>query len=259
MDPTSTQALQQIPSIPPLSDETAIALTEEVLDLVEGFKVEDTSLALTLLLLTKQLLPPRTNPKTKIFLLSSLANFATTLNEFPIALEVLTEARSIAGNASMKKEQLTVATNLATTLRRSGQTKEALGVYEETIASIDDSSDAYLKASIFCNAATAYSDVGQHKRSLELNESAISLIKNDPNQQQLLLIACINAACSKMECFGPDVGDQSFSEALTLARRIGNDMQESVCIGHLGLIQMMQGRIDDATKLLEQAAFRLSV
>lgn len=251
----SSDPLSQLRSetqVPLLTDQTATALVNEVLHV--GASQADPLLTLILLMLVKPRLPSGFDTQTRIVILARIAAFADRSNQPALAMESLAEARALAKDHGFHDEWLSVSANLATLLRRIGKTAESLSLFEEVMSQIGTTAKPGVKAGILANAATAYSDLGQHQRSLELSESAIAEIANDSANQELLLISSINAACSYVGLDRVDDAELRFTEALSLARNLGNAAQEAVCLGHIGSIRMKQGKISAATNLFEQAA-----
>jgi len=237
---------------PVLTEEIATPLVDEALRVTDS--ETDPLLALILLWLIKSRLPAGFDTHTKIVILARIASCADRANYLGLSIEVLTEARTLAKEAGLHDDQLGVSTNLATMLRRAGKMAESAALFEEVIDQIDTTTKPGTKAAILGNAATAYSDLGQHQRSLELSLAAIVEIENDPDNQQLLLICLINAAGTYIGLNKLGDAELQFANALSLARKLNNAAQEAVCLGHLGTIRMRQGKISTAVKLFEQAA-----
>ena len=182
-----------------------------------------------------------------------VAILASQFRHVDIAIGAYQAACDAARQAGQKAGFAAAATNLATLLRRTGRTIEAVDVYEAAIDSIDDDSRSDLAAMVLTNATTAYSDLGRYERSRELSERAISLLENHKEHQEALAIAYTNLSGALSGLQDMEGAEAATLSALNIARREGMKEQEAVALGHLGHLRLRQGRMSIGLRYLETA------
>ena len=183
-----------------------------------------------------------------------IAILSSAFRHVEIAIGAYRVACNTAREASLQAEFAAAATNLATLLRRTGRTIEAVAVYEAAIDSLDDHSRSDMAAMVLTNAATAYSDLGQYQRARELSERAIRLLGDHKEHQRALAIAYTNLSGALSGLQDIEGAEAATLSALNIARRNGMKDQEAVALGHLGLFRLRQGRMSIGLRYLQTAA-----
>jgi CHAT domain-containing protein len=238
---------------PALAADAASDLADALLDRADELDEQDPRLAYALTLVLERWLPAGARPDTLIGVYQRIGFFASRAGNEEQAIQAFSAASAIAYQAGRTEQFLAMTTNLASTLRQMGQVHQALQAYERAIEAITPTTPPALEASVLLNASTAYGDLGRHKRARELNERAVSLLSDRPDQKSSLALALTNLAASYYALGEIAAAEATTLKALGLARETGIPSQEGVALGHLGLIRFRQGRVADAIRYLTTA------
>jgi tetratricopeptide (TPR) repeat protein len=205
------------------------------------------------MLATEQWLGVPASPRTMTRLYSKLGGFATRGGDVAGAIKCFEVAAKIAHENDLKVEFVAAATNLGSTLRRSGRTAEAADTYEAALQAAQDL-EPRMRAMVLVNAATAWGDLGRKDRSILLSGEAVEILRREPDAVETLLVALVNRGGALFSLNRIKEAEADITETLNLARSVGNKAQEGVALGHLGLIRFAQGSAADAIRYFERAA-----
>jgi CHAT domain-containing protein len=140
---------------------------------------------------------------------------------------------------------------------------EALKAYDECITLARQTSNTWLTAQALCNAASTAARAGKFPQAYELNTQALQELANLDNTHTktfLLLTAgqtdrqiklAETAAMNRLLLRA----NQSFQQALDIARKIGNRSIETYALGYQGQLYEQDKQLEAALTLTRRAAF----
>ncbi|HBL12810.1 MAG TPA: hypothetical protein DD379_15700, partial [Cyanobacteria bacterium UBA11162] len=140
------------------------------------------------------------------------------------------------------KDKAIVHTNLAAAYRQIGQLPQAIAQWEQALQiyrTQEDKSSRKALATSLTEQAQAYSDLGQHQRSITLLESAISLAVE--NQDPLIEAAAQGALGNAHWALGNyDQALVAQQTSLKIARQLNNTRYIATALNNLGNIYVSQ-------------------
>ncbi|HBY81685.1 MAG TPA: hypothetical protein DEG47_32935, partial [Cyanobacteria bacterium UBA11148] len=140
------------------------------------------------------------------------------------------------------KDKAIVHTNLAVAYRQIGQLPQAIAQWEQALQiyrTQEDKSSRKALATSLTEQAQAYSDLGQHQRSITLLESAISLAVE--NQDPLIEAAAQGALGNAHWALGNyDQALVAQQTSLKIARQLNNTRYIATALNNLGNIYVSQ-------------------
>ncbi|MGD2183839.1 CHAT domain-containing protein [Lusitaniella coriacea] len=138
------------------------------------------------------------------------------------------------------EDRAVVYANLALAYRQTGQLSEAIQTWEEAIALYRDRDEEDLEiAKLLAEQAQAYSDLGQHKRSIILLESALDILEEQPDP---LTEAAIHGIFGNayMALGNYDTAIASHEKSLAIARSSNSTRHIATALNNLGTAHLKQ-------------------
>lgn len=138
------------------------------------------------------------------------------------------------------EDRAVVYANLALAYRQTGQLSEAIQTWEEAIALYRDRGEKDLEiAKLLTEQAQAYSDLGQHKRGIVLLESALEILKEQPDP---LTEAAIHGIFGNayMALGNYETAIASHEKSLAIARSSNSTRHIATALNNLGTVRLKQ-------------------
>ena len=210
-------------------------------------------------------LAEKSNDRTQLAMaLATLGNVYIATGPSETARKYLDEGLRLAREELKNKDvSAIILNNLGNLLTQQKKYIEAIAAYKESVSLASAANNRPLVTTALINAATASTNIKQHKEAKALLDKALGEIRvSEPSHDAAVGLVNIGLAYSDLRPNLPDAKEsllllahKALSEAATAADSIGDRRTSSYAWGHLGKLYEEERRYQEALQLTRRATF----
>ncbi|MBW4657417.1 MAG: tetratricopeptide repeat protein [Drouetiella hepatica Uher 2000/2452] len=181
----------------------------------------------------------------------SLARSQATLGAVASALENYQKALATCSEAD-QKEKFAILHNSAGIYAQQGQVKEAIALYQQSLALKESIGDVQGKAASLHQIAIVYAQQGQVNEAIGLHQESLALYESIGN---------VKGKAASLHCMAIIYTQQGqvkeaialYQQSLALYESIGNVQGKAASLHQIADIYAQQGQVEEATELYQQS------
>jgi len=202
--------------------------------------------------LRERLLGRLTDPSLQVANLGNLGRVYRALGQTKQAIKLYEEALATAHGIGDRREEAAELGRLGNAYRDIGQIERAIKFYEQALVITREIGDRRNEGRWLCNLGEAYYGLGQIERAIEFHEQALAIFR------EVGYCRWEGAGLGNLGLAYHALGQveraiRIYGEALAIAQEIGDRWNEGFWLGNLGLTYLDMGQIEQAIKLQEEA------
>ena len=207
-------------------------------------------------------IPPSSDPLLLIQIYDRLANAHARAGRANLAGEVLQQSLALAQTAGRSDLRALALNDLGTLQAETGRIDAAVRSFDESTRLAREAGLTELEVTAGLNLVTALVQAGRNEEIERRLAESLRLTRQMtvPRPKAFRLLSIGSQYWSAQWRFGLDASwrkraYEAYSEALTLARSIGDHRLTSYALGFIGRLYEDEGRYDEALRLTRQAIF----